>query len=173
MFRHPAPRAALVILRGCPKRAGIGKLVNMSRSRKTGRNAAEAREAYGSDLSDEEWELIKEIIPPPKPGGRPAKYSRREIVNAILYLNKEGCTWRGLPHDFPPYRSVHNYFSEWRDEGVWEQLCDTLRRELRQELGRDPEPSAAVIDTQSVRTTEKGGPKTRTSTPKGGTRLRR
>lgn len=131
---------------------------NAVRSAGKGRkkHSNEEREAYDSDLSAEEWALIEEFIPQPKSGGRPAKYARREIVNAILYLNKHGCTWRGLPHDFPPFRSVHNYFSAWRDEGVWERMCDTLRRELREELGRDAEPSAAVIDTQSVRTTEKG-----------------
>lgn len=154
-----------VILRGCPKRGGTGKLVNMSRSK----NAEQKRRGYDSDLSDEEWALIEEMVPQPKPGGRPAKYPRREIVNAILYLNKQGCTWRGLPHDFPPFRSVHNYFSQWRDEGVWEKMCDTLRREVRIELGREPEPSAAVIDTQSVRTTEKGG----LQTAEGGTQPRR
>jgi transposase len=114
-------------------------------------------EEYDSDLSDEEWALIEELIPQPKPGGRPAKYPRREIVNAILYINKNGCTWRALPHDLPPFRSVHNYFCAWRDEGVWHTVCDTLRKQLRQELGRDAEPSGGVIDTQSVRTTQKGG----------------
>ncbi len=148
----------------------------MSKSNKV-EHRQNMRKRYDSDLSDEEWDLIKHLVPAPKPGGRPAKYDRREILEAILYINRAGCVWRLLPHDFPPFRSVHNYFIEWRDNGdygdygVLHQICDTLRREVRMQMGRDPNPSGAVIDSQSVRTSEKGGLKT--STPKGGTLARR
>ncbi len=115
------------------------------------------REAYPSDLSDREWELLEPLLPPPRPGGRPLKYSRREVVNAIVYVLRTGCAWRMLPHDLPPWRTVFHYFRTWRRDGTLERVHSALRDRLRVSEGRTASPSAAIIDSQSVRTTEKGG----------------
>ena len=114
------------------------------------------RKPYPSDLKDKEWEILCPLIPPVKPGGRPARYERREIMNGILYVLRSGGSWRMLPHDFPPWDTVYGYFSRWRKAGVWEQIHHTLYRQLRIEIGRDPQASAAIADSQSVKTTEKG-----------------
>lgn len=113
-----------------------------------------ARAPYPSDLSDAEWERIEPHVPKPKPGGRPASVERREIVNAILYRVREGITWRALPHDFPPYRTVFHYFRIWRDDGAWQSIHDALRDDVRQAAGREISPAAAILDAQSVKAVE-------------------
>lgn len=116
-----------------------------------------SRKPYPSDLTDAQWELIAPMIPPPKPGGRPRTVVMREVVNAIFYLLRTGCAWRLLPHDLPPYTTVSDYYHQWRQEGVWEQINARLREQVRQQAGREKEPSLAIIDSQSVKTTDKGG----------------
>ena len=115
------------------------------------------REAYPSDLSDVEWKLVEPLIPPPKSGGRPRTTDMREVLNGILYLLRSGCAWRMLPHDLPPWKTVYHYFRSWCKDGSWQGIHDTLRRQVRVQAGRDEEPSAAILDSQSVKTTEKGG----------------
>src|SRR3569832_687543 len=112
---------------------------------------------YATDLEDAQWELLEPLIPAPKPGGRPANYSRREIVNALLYLARTGCSWRLLPHDFPPWKSVYGYFAQWKKDGTLEAMHYRLLVLARLLEGRHAQPSAAILDSQSVMTTEKGG----------------
>jgi putative transposase len=119
-------------------------------------NAA-PRQPYPSDLSAAQWLLIEPLIPPAKPGGREREVNMREVFNGVLYLLRTGCSWRQLPHDLPPWGTVHYYYRLWRIAGVWEQMNDALREKVRLKEGRAAEPSAGIIDSQSAKTTEKGG----------------
>jgi len=114
-------------------------------------------EAYPSYLNDAEWEMLEPLIPKAKPGGRPRRTNMRAVLNAIFYILRSGCPWRMLPHDFPPWKTVYHYFRQWRIDGVWEQINKALRIQLRKADGREAEPSAAILDSQSVKTTETKG----------------
>jgi transposase len=110
-------------------------------------------------LTDVQWRRIAPHVPEPKPGGRPALYPRREIVNAIFYVTRNRGAWRAMPHDLPPYRIVFHYFRLWQRDGTWERIHAALRTKVRQQAGKTPKPSAAIVDSQSVKSTEQGGPR--------------
>jgi len=112
---------------------------------------------YASDLTDREWELVAPFMPPPKRVGRPRKVDMREVVNALLYIATTGCQWRMLPKDFPPPSTVQRYFYDWRDSGLLQTTRFMLAMETRELEGREAQPTAGVIDSQSVKTTESGG----------------
>jgi putative transposase len=115
------------------------------------------RKAYQTDLSDAEWSCLESHLPPPKANGRPRIYPLREILDAIFYVVRSGCAWRLLPHDFPPWKTVYHYFRFWRLDGTWERMHSALRQRVRDRLKRNPQPSAAIVDSQSVKTTGVGG----------------
>jgi len=115
------------------------------------------RKAYQSDLSDAEWSCLEYYLPAPKADGRPRLHSLREILDAIFYVLKSGCAWRLLPHDFPPWKTVYHYFRFWRLDGTWERMHAALRKRVRVRLERNPQPSAAIVDSQSIKTTGVGG----------------
>ena len=116
------------------------------------------RDRYESDLTDEEWNLVEPCLPPPAGRGRPRKTDLREVFNAIQYVRDTGCQWRALPLCFPPAATVQYYFYLWRREGVFARMMDRFRALGRELAGRSATPTAAAIDTQSVKTTESGGP---------------
>ena len=118
------------------------------------------RKKYPSDLTDREWALIeKYFLVPYKKAGRPPEYSKREILCAIFYVLRTGCQWRYLPHDFPPWKAVHEQFRRWKKEGIFEKMNCEMIKYSRLKIGRNEEPSACIVDSQSVKTTEKGGAK--------------
>jgi putative transposase len=114
------------------------------------------RNPYPTDLTDEQWKLIESFLPDAKPGGRPRETDLREVVNALLYLVRAGCQWRMLPHEFPPWKTVYNYYRDWIDSGVWDDILASFRVDLRDQLGRKLTPSTAAIDSQSVKTDQGG-----------------
>jgi len=113
------------------------------------------RKSYPSDLSDEEWAQLTPPLPT-RGRGAPRRVNMREVINARRYLSRTGCQWRMLPHDLPPWEKVYYYFSQWRNDGTWERINRELRMEVRVSVGKDPEPSAAILDSQSVKSTEMG-----------------
>ena len=115
------------------------------------------RQAYQTDLSDAEWSCLEPHLPLPNATGRPKLHTTREILNAIFYIVRGGCAWRLLPNDFPPWKTVYHYFRFWRLDGTWERMHSALRKRVRVRLKRNPQPSAAIVDSQSVKTTGVGG----------------
>ena len=115
------------------------------------------RRAYQTDTSDAEWSCLENHLPAPKAAGRPKVHSTREILDAVSYVLRSGCAWRLLPHDFPPWKTVYHYFRIWRLDGTWQKLNTAVRERLRVRLGRDPQPSAGIVDSQSVKSTGVGG----------------
>ena len=138
--RTPAGRMPLPALSGRPREA-----------------VAPRRQRYDTGLTDGEWAWLEPLLPAHKPGGRRPKYCLREIVNGIRYVLRTGGAWRHVPHDLPHWEACWHYFRTWRRDGTWQRVHDALRGQLRTALGRDVQPTAAILDSQSVRTTEKGG----------------
>ena len=119
----------------------------------------DTRRPYPSDLSDAEWALLAPLLPPPAPCGRPRKWPARLIADAVFYVLRSGCAWRMLPRGFPPWPTVYAYLRRWRRDGTLRRAHDALRARVRETAGRTGEPSAAIIDSQSAKTTEMGGPR--------------
>ena len=115
------------------------------------------KRSYPTDLSDAEWKHIEPFVPAPKCRGRQRIHSPREILNAVFYILRSGCPWRLLPREYPPWKTVYHYFRFWRLDGTWERMHSALRKRVRVRLNRDPQPSAAIVDSQSIKTTGVGG----------------
>lgn len=139
-----------------PSRPGINALEGVSKV--TFCHAKMAYMGYPSDVSDAEWEVIAPLLAAAKPGGRPRTTPLRDVVNAIFYVSRGGVAWRMLPRDFPAYQTIYRYFRTWSKDGTWEKVHEALRDRVRQKEGREASPSAAIIDSQSAKTTEKGAP---------------
>ena len=112
---------------------------------------------YPTDLTDSQWRTIARLIPPAKPGGRRREVDMRAVINGIFYMVRAGCAWRMLPKEYPPWGTVYYYLARFKKDGTWQRIHDTLRRRVRVQNGRNPQPSGAIVDSQSVKTTEKGG----------------
>ncbi len=135
----------------------VGKLPPMMTTTPGSEMASYRHRRYGTDLTDVEWQMIAPFLAPKAGPGAPRNVETRAVVDAIFYKLRTSCQWRYLPADFPNWVTVYYYFRKWGDDGTWERLNAALRREVRTAAGRDPDPSAAIIDSQSAKTTESGG----------------
>lgn len=115
------------------------------------------RRPYPSDLSDAQWTRLEPLLPTVRPGGRPRAHPTRDLIDALRYVLRGGIAWRSLPHEYPPWQTVYHSFRAWRLDGTWERLNDELRGLVRVRAGRNAQPTAAILDSQSAKTTEKGG----------------
>src|SRR5712691_10532073 len=122
------------------------------------RKQMKSRNAYPSDVTDAQWKILEPLIPAISAEAVIVLHERREIVNGILYVLRSGCPWRLLPHDLPAWGTVYSYFRVWRNEGIWDQVLERLRKQMRKKQGRDQEPSAGIIDSQSIKTSAVRGP---------------
>jgi transposase len=125
------------------------------------------RKAYPSDVTDTEWQIIEPLLPDAQDIGRPRQVNLREIINGIFYVLREGCSWRGLPHDLPPWQTVYNYYRHWQRLGVWQKIHTQLRHQVRKHMEKTDNPTAGIIDSQSVKTAEKRGKFTATMVQNG------